>query len=276
MHIQHLATTPFPQIAHCFLKAFEHYYVPMPVDPEYYFARWKAAMVDYSLSFGVFDQQELVGFVLHAVDTREDVKVAYNAATGVLPAYRKKGVVQQLYTHALPLLTKQGIEHIRLEVITQNEAAIRAYQKVGFEVARHFHCFKGTLSATPSTSEAEVQEVPLENVPWNKLPNQTHYSWENQKPSLLRGSYRFFQVLHNNLAESFFIVHQNGEYLAQVDVLIEGDKVWNRLFAAMQQYAPTVKLNNVDHRLTDKLKQLKVAGLQESIAQYEMELSLTP
>lgn len=274
MNITPLYNIPAEEIINCFLAAFRDYYVPMPEQKQYYQERWNTAKVDYSLSYGLFDQKQLVGFVLHAVDRRNDLKVAYNAATGVLPHYRKRGFVQQLYAHALPIMTKEGIEHIRLEVITHNQAAIGAYTKVGFKICKHYHCFGGSISGTSSTPSVEVREIPLKTIQWNTLPNQHLYSWENQGATLSTGPYRFFQVLHNTSAESFFILHQNGEYLAQLDVFTEKENAWNRLFTAIHQYAPAVKLNNVDNRLKNKLEQLKGTGLQSTVDQYEMEMFL--
>lgn len=55
MKIHSLERISFEQILECFLLAFEDYFVPMPTDPEYYKARWKASKVDFSASYGLFD-----------------------------------------------------------------------------------------------------------------------------------------------------------------------------------------------------------------------------
>ena len=40
------------------------------------------------LSFGVFDGEQLVGFVIHCIGEEAGRTVAYNTGTGVLPGYR--------------------------------------------------------------------------------------------------------------------------------------------------------------------------------------------
>jgi hypothetical protein len=49
---------------------------------------------------------------------------------------------------------------------------------------------------------------------------------------------------------------------------------WERLFSAIKQISPTVKINNVDHRLEEKANHLTAMGLENWVNQYEMELKL--
>lgn len=50
----------------------------------------------------------------------------------VLPAYRGKGINRLLIKELTDWAKKQGVLEVRLEVYTDNAAAIRAYEKVGF------------------------------------------------------------------------------------------------------------------------------------------------
>ena len=63
-------------------------------------------------------------------------------------------------------------------------------------------------------------------------------------------------------------------YLAQFGLLNAENASWERLFAAIQQISKSVRINNVDARLKDKIKNLSLFGLENSIDQYEMELTL--
>jgi hypothetical protein len=56
MKIKNLSNTSFDALLDCFLLAFENYYVQMPTDRNYYKKRWKAAKVNLSLSYGLFDK----------------------------------------------------------------------------------------------------------------------------------------------------------------------------------------------------------------------------
>jgi len=274
MFVTNLAKFSFDTLLACFLTAFEGYFVTMPTDSEYYKERWAAAMVDFKYSYGMFDGERLVGFVLHGIDVRNEIPTAYNAGTGVIPEYRGKKVVKSIYDHAFNDLAKRGIEKVILEVITKNTIAIAAYKSIGFKTRRSYKCFKGNITIDP-TIVPEFEELDMKTIPWQNLPNQHLYSWDNQTESLLAGNYRFFQVLHGQQAESFFIINPKQHYLAQFDVFIKNDGTWERLFAAIAKISKSIKVNNISTTLHEKWQQLFAVGLENTIDQYEMEIPLT-
>jgi ribosomal protein S18 acetylase RimI-like enzyme len=273
MEIQNLSHTPFETIVDCFLKAFEGYFVPFPQDQAYYHQRWKAAKVDFACSYGIFDGDTLLGFIIHAIDKRQELQVAYNTGTGVIPTHRGKGITRALYAHALMDLQNKGIERCSLEVISQNHVAIHLYEQIGFKVCKEYYCFKGAIK-TPIDSQVELIQVPLTEVEWNHLPQQLTYSWDNQKESLLGGAYSFYYIKNKGLREAYFIINEALNYLAQFDLLVEDSSAWESLFSGIRSKTDLVKINNIDSRLTSKLAAVKRAGLQNTVNQFEMELEL--
>ncbi len=272
MTIKPLTHTPLDQIIDCFLLAFDNYFVKMPTDKAYYIERWKAANVDFSLSYGMFDKDKLVGFILHAVDTRFGILTAYNTGTGVIPAYRGQRIVQSIYLYALVDLKTYGIKKSTLEVITENEKALKAYKAIGFKVSKTYKCFNGDIRINPLTT-FETEQIDIQNIDWKHLPDQHDYSWDNQKETIVKGDYTFYYVLNNKERESYFIIKPDRNYIAQCGVLKSGDKSWNRLFSAIKSMSDTMKINNVDSRLKEKLKGFSTIGLTHVADQYEMELS---
>lgn len=273
MTIKSLHALPFDVLIDCFLQAFEHYYIKMPTDPAYYQQRWQAAKVDWRLSYGMFDQDQLVGFIIHGIDHRFGLLTAYNTGTGVIPAYRGRRVAKAIYEYALDDLRQHGIVHSTLEVITENEKAIRAYQSIGFRIRKEYVCMAGAIQSDDQVP-IELKEVPIPEIDWTELPNQSYYSWDFQPETIVNGNYVFYQVLHNHEPESYFVIHAATTLLAQFDLLRDHPGGWDRLFTAIKQISATVKLNNVDTRLTTKLARLRQAGLAETFRQYEMALSL--
>ncbi|TAI47603.1 GNAT family N-acetyltransferase [Flagellimonas allohymeniacidonis] len=273
MFVKHLSDTPFETILDCFLKAFDDYFVKMPTDKDYYQQRWKAAKVDFSSSYGMFDKEKLVGFILHAVDTRGGKLIAFNTGTGVIPEYRGKRIVKSIYEYALTDLAEKGVEKSKLEVITKNKIAIFLYTGIGFNRCKEYKCFNGKLDLG-SSLQSELREMDLKDVDWDSLPNQQLYSWENQHESLLEGNCKFFQVWHDQKPESFFVIDPDLNYLAQFDVLTEEKGAWKRLFSAIRNISETIKVNNVDVRLKEKLDALVLFGLENTIDQFEMELEI--
>ena len=76
---------------------------------------------------------ELILASITGIDNREGVPTAYNAGTGIIPAFRGQGIVGEMYEMLLPRLKAMGIRQSILEVICQNERAIKAYEKAGFQ-----------------------------------------------------------------------------------------------------------------------------------------------
>ena len=274
MTVRNLNHISFDELLDCFLLAFENYYMKMPTDKNYYKQRWKAAKVNFNLSYGMFNNGKIIGFIIHAVDRRFDVQTAFNTGTGVIPEYRGRRIVKLIYEYAINDLRKNGIEKSTLEVITKNEKAIRAYKSVGFEICKEYMCFAGGIR-TNNETQLELKEMLIKNCDWDKLPNQQFYSWDFQKETIIDGNYFFYQVLSNNKPESYFVINPENKYLAQFDVLNDNKKGWSRLFEAIKQVSGEVKIINVDRRLTDKLDNIRLAGLQNTINQYEMELKIT-
>jgi ribosomal protein S18 acetylase RimI-like enzyme len=272
MTIKNLSNISFNELLDCFLAAFENYYVKMPSDRNYYKNRWKAANVNYQLSYGLFDKGKLVGFIIHAIDKRNGILTAFNTGTGVIPEYRGEKIVKSIYTYALKDLAQHGIQKSTLEVITKNNIAIKAYEGVGFKISKKFKCYGGEIKIV-NYEQFEMEKLGLKNIDWNTLPNQQYYSWDFQKETLLKGNNTFFQVLNNKKPESFFILNTDTNYIAQCDVLNKSNNGWNRLFNAInKQVSGNIKIINVDERLKDKLNYINSIGLEHLIDQYEMEL----
>ncbi len=273
MIVKNLAEISFDEILDCFLLAFENYFVTMPTDRNYYRERWKASKVDFTLSYGMFIQEKLVGFIIHSIDKRHGVLTAYNSGTGIIPEFRGNAIVKSIYAYALKDLAQNNIEKSTLEVITTNEKAIRSYRSIGFEKCKTYNCFSGTINIEQSDLY-EIEEISLERVNWGELPNQQFYSWDNQNESIIEANYTFFRVMNNKEPESFFVIKPESGYIAQFDILNPVKNCWNRLFQAIQSISPTIKVNNVDVRLTEKINHLSEVGLDNLINQYEMELKI--
>lgn len=273
MTIKNLGEISFDDLMDCFLQAFENYYVKMPTDRDYYKRRWQAAKVDYERSYGMFDHNRLIGFVLHAVDIRNGSLTAFNTGTGVVPAYRGKRIVHSIYDYAIPALRQHKVEQCTLEVITTNEIAIRSYQSIGFEICKKYLCYSGAISLHEDNS-LDLTELDFEEMDWDILPHQEFYSWDNQKESIGRGDYKFFQVINEGKPESFFIINPDTGYVAQCDLYDVNSNGWCRLFTGIQSVAQNIKIINIDERLEDKINYLNAIGLSHTVDQFGMHLDM--
>lgn len=272
MNVRHLGHTDFNLIIECFLEAFENYYVKMPTDHNYYRQRWKAAKVDYDLSYGMFDNDKLVGFIINAVDKRDGHHIAFNTGTGVIPSYRGKKIVKSIYEFAIPDLVKHGITKCNLEVIVENEKAIRAYKGIGFKIIKQYKCYSGELLGDEHVQS--LKELGFEDINWQAIPNQDKYSWDFNRESLKGGNSRYYNVLNNGEIESFFSFNSENNTINQMEVFTTDNDVWERLFLAIQSVSKQVRIINVDDALAHKISAIENSGLKNTVNQYEMELIL--
>ncbi len=269
MTVHALDKIPFTQIVDCFNLSFKGYFVKMPTDPEYYKQRWSAAKVNYALSFGMFDNNRLVGFIINAIDKRQGQLTAYNSGTGVIPAYRGKRIVNSIYKAAIPKLQTHGISKCTLEVIKENAKAIKAYETVGMSICKGYKCFGGEISLSNNT-DFSLKEVSFNDIVALNNPNEVFYSWDNQLESIQLGAYKYYLV--GDIG--YFILNPENGYIAQIDVFTSNSENWNIMWSAVNSIADVIKINNVDERLTSKLEAIKSIGLTNTVDQFEMEMSI--
>lgn len=276
MTIKNLKNTELAVIVDCLLASFADYFVQMPAEIAYWEKRFAGARVNYELSYGMFDGERLIGFIMQGIDSRGGELVAFNTGTGVLPAYRGQQIVDQLYAFALPELQAAGIKKYALEVIQKNDKAIRMYERIGFKIDREYHCFKGELRA-PADNFTLV-EVPFEEIAGRTNPQHALYSWDNCDNAIRAAESIYKSYLLSDEEKrplGFFVIQPFSGYLAQFEVHTPSEKRdWKKLFAGIASISKTVKINNVDARRKEILSLLPELGLQNHVDQFEMEMRI--
>lgn len=273
MIVQSLGNTNTDEIIDCFLQAFENYFVEMPTDHDYYKQRWNTSGVRLDLSYGMFDNDILVGFIINAIDKRKRHLIAYNAGTGVIPEYRGKKMIKSIYEYAISELIKKGVSKCVLEVITENRYAIKSYESIGFKICKQYKCFNGTIS-TQYNTDVRLKEVLHQDMNWGSINDQELCSWDYHRNSLKNGRYRYFQIFKNNVIESYFVIGHDNKSVAQLDVYDNNQTSWSRLFQGIKTISESIKINNIDDRLNAKIAAIEYSGLKNNIDQFEMELYL--
>ena len=184
MEITSLEATEFTVLHRAFLNAFSDYVVKMQPDEDQLRELFARRGVDLSLSAGAFADNTLVGFTFNALGQYQNVMTAYDAGSGVLPAYRRQGISDKIFQFLIPRLTAAGVEHYLLEVIEQNVAAVKLYEKIGFRFSRKFDVFVGT----PQVSESSLFEIHEIQPDWERWREMWDWepSWQNSSDSLQR------------------------------------------------------------------------------------------
>ena len=271
MEIKSLANTPIKVIIETLNLAFSDYFVPINFTEEYVNERWTASGVNYEFSFGAFDGEELVGFIIHAINYYGETKVAYNASTGVIPKYRRKGLLSKLYEKAISVLQENGIQKSTLECITKNERAILAYQKVGFKIDRHYHLYKFdwqqeeieyefTIEVNSDFSFQDFTHLKNYNP---SIENQNH-CLEKYKDNLISIS-----VLDNKEIVAYLIFHKTSKRIHRLGVK---ENKWNIFGEILFSGLPSGNYNiiNIDSENKEMYDFFQQMNFENYIDQYDM------
>jgi ribosomal protein S18 acetylase RimI-like enzyme len=177
-------------LADTFTQAFAGYFVPMHMTATALADKIMLENIDLSRSVGCFQDGMLTGFILTGIDTINNRTYAYNAGTGVLPAYRGRQITKAMYRHLIAALKREGITQHILEVMKENARAIKVYEHSGFSISRSFHCHKGKFAGTVPANAFEIREVLFDQLAEFTAHLDTLPTWQNATAALQRsGAY---------------------------------------------------------------------------------------
>jgi len=154
---------------------------------------------DLSLSFGAFDKDDLIGFILNGVRQWHGELTAYDTGTGLVKEYRRKGIATRLFKESLPHLKQHHITHYVLEVLKNNISAINLYKKEGFAVTREFDCYISPKSEINMNGKNDAKNMSVRHI---KIPDWDLFrsfwdvapSWQNSIDSIIR-KLEYFTIL---------------------------------------------------------------------------------
>lgn len=269
MRISTLEKTRLTEIIDCIQQSFANYFVPLSTEIEYWNIRFKGARVNWNLSFGAFDNHRLVGVVIHGVDNYHGKPTAFNLCTGVIKEYRGQGIIDAIYKEAVTLLRKFNVLECRLEVIKENNAAIKLYTRLGFECKNSFLCFHGNLNKRDCSSH--IQQTTLDNLIAVSKYDDLNYSWENNFSAIKQNEecYEYYLVLANDHhVIGYFIINPKNSYIMQIEALQDENLHW--VLEALGENFNEARLNNVNEGNRLRVEKLLQSGLGVSLKQYEM------
>jgi len=263
-----LAYTDIESLLGCFNESFKNYFVPLHLSKEQLTDKIFAEGIDMKMSFGAFAGNELVGFILNAVDVIDNKTVAYNAGTGVVAAYRGKNLSFSLYEYCIQQLQNIGIKKFTLEVIAENIPAIKTYEKNGFNRTRNLISYKGK----PQCDQHSIEIINNRKTDWD-LVNQLRMwepSWQYNNKTIQRAAnnYSFLSTANN---EAYCIVNQKNGRVAHFGS--KEEKYLHALFAWMAENIEShLTIINIDETAALANSFVASTGFEKFITQYEMEL----
>jgi ribosomal protein S18 acetylase RimI-like enzyme len=266
-------------IVNTFNLSFSDYFIPFHLTLEQLSSKMKADKINLDLSVGVVEDEKLIAFILHGMDFVNGEKVIYNGGTGVIPEKRGKGLTKQMYEFILPLLKKQKIDYLLLEVISENIQAIKSYQKAGYKTQRELKCYKGQVNITNKSSKVEIKKTldydwKIFQTFWDSTP-----TWQNSIHVLnkLQASNELIGAYIQGKLVAYLIYNPKNKRTHQIAVNknFRQRKIASTLvdFVAQKQ-GSNLSIINVDKSAKSFHEFLLKIGLEESVEQIEMKLKL--
>ncbi len=170
-------------------EAFSDYLVPMKPTPNQFRFMLRQRGYDEDLSWLAISEGRIVGFWLIGSNGCTNRKTAYVIATGSLPEHRGQGIATAIFEPLCQNLAASGVENLQLEVIDQNIAARKTYEKLGFTPRREVACYKLPIPTrgSPVQNQVTAQPIPFETI---ELAASTtwdwHPTWQNSLEALGR------------------------------------------------------------------------------------------
>ncbi len=231
------------------------------------------------LSFGAFDNGELVSFTLNGIGEWKGQKAAYDTGTGTISAYRGKGLATSIFNASVPFLKEAGIKQYLLEVLQDNAKAISVYQNIGFITTRSFNYFVQEVDKVISNEKVATNSLRIIDLPgmsevssfWDFMP-----SWQNSHAAIMRqpGDFTVIGAYDNERLTGYGIIEPTTGDIPQLAV----DNNYRRrgtgsvlLQALLQQNkAGVVRIINTDAVCEPMTAFLENNGIKKSGGQYEM------
>lgn len=190
MEIKSLHDTSFDRLK-AFSQAFADY--EMQVDEFQLQAMLTRRGYLPKLSFGAFDEDELVAFTLNGIGEFGGIPTAYDTGTGTLAAYRGQGLATKIFEYSIPHLREAGIRQYLLEVLQHNTKAVSVYRNLGFEVKREFYYFMQAneevdVLMIQSPASCSIIEVDITACQSASDFRDFHPSWQNSFESIGRAA----------------------------------------------------------------------------------------
>ncbi|MBY6038305.1 GNAT family N-acetyltransferase [Fictibacillus nanhaiensis] len=167
-------------------ESWKHYFSDMTMDLNRFLQKVTSEGISLEHSVVAVYEGKLAGFVLNSFRTINDKKYVWNGGTAIAPEFRGMGIGKKLIEASLEIYEEQDVDVARLEAIKENEAAIKLYEKMGYETFEEltFLQYEGELPQLKRTN----REITVEEVSMQQIKSVSFYepltAWQTQFSSL--------------------------------------------------------------------------------------------
>jgi GNAT superfamily N-acetyltransferase len=114
-------------------ESWKHYFSDMTMDLNRFLQKVTGEGISLENSVVAVYEGKLAGFVLNSFRTINGKQYVWNGGTAVAPDFRGMGIGKKLISVCLDIYEEQNVDIARLEAIKENEAAIKLYEKMGYQ-----------------------------------------------------------------------------------------------------------------------------------------------
>lgn len=274
-----LDASDFENAHRIFGQAFSDYIVPFQLTEEQFRIHIVLNAVDLSRSMACFDNGHLVGFSLNGFGKWNGIPTVYDAGTGVISSHRKRGISESMFRKMLSIFRDEGYKQCLLEVIRQNEPAVRLYEKLGFERTRDLYLMQATelRAVTKIPDGIEIREIAKPDPAILYSFGEGRPSWQNTAEAIER-SLSVKQIMgafDSEICVGFVAFNTRVGRVAQIAVKpgYRRRGIGSNLLAAMEAVTlPGNKLQviNIDAELTGSVEFFRSCGFEVILEQFEM------
>ena len=258
----------------CFLEAFSDYQVDMQMSREQFEHRILRDGVRLEISAGAFDDEKMIGFYMNGVGAWQGEETAYDAGTGIIPAYRGGGVAQEMFAFMVPRLKEFLISQYLLEVLSENDRAVALYRKLGFVETRVLAVLRSD-EAMQFGELSGVSICPVEEPDWKLFESfwDGYPSWQNSSAAVERvaNARTILGAYVDEKCVGYGVVFRPFGNLMQLAVAREHRRkgIGSRILSALSN-GEALKVNNIDETLTGTLAFFEANKFKIAMKQYEM------
>lgn len=272
---RNLKDTEFTDIVTCFKEAFSDYVVKMNFDEDYLYHRFKGQNVDFSLSYGAFYDGKLVGFLLNAIGDFEGDKIAFDAATGIVPNHRQNGITTQLFEYCKRDLKLAGIARYVLEVIQENKVAVKTYRKLGLKETKEYACFR-QRATKPIDNDGKIIITSMKDFPIDECQVMHTFvpSFENGLEAIKRNVHRYdvAWIGDEDVIEAFAVYDKKVGQIKQLARKENAIKSLEKILLYISTLYEDIPIHNIDFRDKELIESLNRLGFNNFCDQFEMEI----
>jgi len=273
MLLRALQEVDFPSLFDSFNQAFSNASTQLNLtENEFKHRIFKKLHIDWDISAGAFDGDNMLGFIIHSSNVFQGIPTAYNGGTGVVPGFRNQKTAEDLYAFLIPKIQSKFLARILLEVIENNEHAIKLYEKVRFNFKRRLLFYK-QIEKYSANQIHTVEEGKIQDVDFRFMDFES--SFLDSEEHLTLGYEKVLLVKKNGELAGYLVFQPHLGRISQLSVsrIYRHEHIGGSLILEAQKYtSKALTIMNIPEDEVDFDAFLKHCSFDNQINQFEMEL----